>query len=54
MTPYQAGYDSAINGSNITNCHFSIFSSPEKTAEWERGRRDAEATKMLTPEGLEG
>jgi hypothetical protein len=32
-----AGYDAAVNGSNTTNCHFSHFGTPERTAAWERG-----------------
>ena len=41
---YQAGRDYALNGANTDNCHFSLFSSPENTAEWERGR-EAEPEK---------
>ena len=37
---YKMGLDRAKNGSNLTNCHFSIFSSPENTKEWERGESD--------------
>jgi hypothetical protein len=37
---YKMGYDCAKNGANETNCHFPIFSSPENTKEWERGKRD--------------
>lgn len=36
---FRLGYDAAVNGSSETNCHFSIFSSPEKTKEWERGNK---------------
>ncbi len=32
------GKDYAINGANETNCHFSIFSTPEFTRAWEKGR----------------
>lgn len=35
------GYDSIINGSTTTNCSFSLFSSPEKTKAWEKGREKA-------------
>ena len=45
MTPYEAGYDCGSNGANTVNCHFSIFSLPEDTKEWERGKRDGEAAK---------
>lgn len=36
---YTMGYDSAINGSNTINSHFSLFASPEQTKAWEAGRR---------------
>ena len=39
-SPYDAGRDCAINGANTDNCNFRWFSSPESTAEWERGKRD--------------
>jgi len=47
--PYQAyelGKDCANNGPNDKNCHFSIFSSPENTREWERGKREAALSKL--------
>jgi len=44
---YQAGYDAAINGPNTTNCHFSLFSTPEKTKEWERGKKDGEKKRKI-------
>ena len=43
MTPYDAGWDCALNGSNEVNCDFRIFSSRANTHEWERGKRNAEA-----------
>ncbi len=48
MTPYEWGWDCAMRGPNITNCHFSIFSTRENTAEWERGKRDGDAHKSKT------
>ena len=39
---YKMGIDYAINGANTTNCNFAIFSSPENTKAWEKGKRDAE------------
>jgi hypothetical protein len=39
--PYRMGRDCAINGPNTTNCNFRLFSSRDKTNEWERGKRDA-------------
>lgn len=46
---YAAGRDAGINGPNTTNCHFSIFSAPEKTAAWERGK----ASVLPVSEGME-
>ena len=40
---YRAGFDCGINGANEENCHFSLFSTPERTKEWEKGKKDAEA-----------
>lgn len=37
---YRMGYDAGMNGANANNCHFSIFSTPEKTKAWERGNAD--------------
>ena len=37
---YKMGVDCAINGANTTNCNFPIFSSPENTAAWERGKHN--------------
>lgn len=39
---YKMGYDCGKNGANKTNCHFAIFSSPENTKEWERGKKEFE------------
>ena len=39
---YNMGLDCGKNGANETNCHFSIFSNPQNTKEWERGKHDAE------------
>lgn len=39
-TAYEYGKDCAKNGANTTNCNFSIFSKPEYTKEWERGKKD--------------
>lgn len=40
-TAYSLGYDAGLNGANLTNSNFSIFSRPEFTAAWERGNKDA-------------
>ncbi len=38
---YKMGYDCGLNGADEENCHFAIFSSPENTKEWERGKIDS-------------
>jgi hypothetical protein len=38
---FEMGYDCEINGANEKNCHFTLFSSPEKTAAWEAGKAQA-------------
>jgi len=43
---YKMGYDCGLNGSNLTNCAFNIFSSTENTKEWERGKKDAEGSAL--------
>lgn len=43
--PYVFGYDCGLKGANTYNCHFSIFSSRERTKEWERGKRDGERAR---------
>jgi len=42
---YQAGRQSVLIGATEENCHFRFFGSPESTAEWERGARDARQEK---------
>lgn len=37
---YKMGLDCVKKGENTTNCHFSIFSSPENTRAWEKGVKD--------------
>lgn len=44
---YEAGFDCGVRGpidggAVMSNCHFSFFSRPELTREWERGKRDGE------------
>lgn len=39
---YQAGRRCALSGASLDNCHFKYFATPEHTAEWERGKREAE------------
>ena len=37
---YEMGVDCRVNGANINNCDFRVFSSPEKTKAWEVGKND--------------
>jgi len=37
---YDMGKDCALNGANTTNCSFAIFSKPEFTKAWERGKNE--------------
>jgi hypothetical protein len=39
------GYDAGKNGPNGTNTHFAIFSRPQFTKAWERGKARADAEK---------
>jgi hypothetical protein len=46
---YDAGYDAGRDGPNTTNCHYSLFSSPERTRAWERGFEDGKAERTSNP-----
>lgn len=37
---YDRGYNAGYFGANTQNCHFSIFSTPERTGAWKRGNDD--------------
>ena len=39
---WSVGVDCALKGANTENCHFSIFSTPERTKQWEAGKKAAE------------
>ena len=43
---FKAGYDCAVHGANTSNCHLSLFATPELTKEWERGKQEGEKTKV--------
>lgn len=47
---YILGYKCGLNGPNETNCHYSLFGTPELTQAWERGKADAEAGRKPDPE----
>lgn len=40
---YNAGFDCGLNGANIGNSHFLLFSSKENITAWEHGKHDGEA-----------
>jgi hypothetical protein len=42
LTPYEMGFDYAVNGATIANCDFRLFSTPARTREWERAKRDGD------------
>lgn len=42
---YKAGFDSGYNEPNMVNCHFSYFSTKEKTKRWEEGSKEGERLK---------
>lgn len=42
---YKMGYDCEMNGANLENCHFTIFSSQANKRAWENGREQAKREK---------
>lgn len=42
---YKMGYDCEMNGANLTNCHFTIFSSKANMRAWENGREQSKREK---------
>lgn len=42
---FKKGYDCGKNGSNTENCHFSLFSTPERTKAWEEGKKAGELAR---------
>ena len=38
---YKKGYDSKINGANLQNSNYSLFSSKDRTKAWELGHKQA-------------
>jgi len=44
---YIQGFDAGRYGANERNCNFRLFSTPEKTKEWERGNRDGFNQKVI-------
>jgi hypothetical protein len=37
------GFSCGLDGPNATNCHLSLFTTPELTKAWEEGKRKGEA-----------
>jgi hypothetical protein len=49
-TPYRAGFNAGMHGPTTFNCHYTWFSTAERTAEWGRGKKDGEkAQRAATP-----
>lgn len=44
-TPYEMGFDCAVNGASLANCDFALFSTPARTREWERGKKEGDKVK---------
>lgn len=44
---YEMGKDCGLNGANVKNCSFSIFSSSENTKAWEDGKRDGKKARRI-------
>jgi len=42
---YDMGMDYARNGADTVNCHFSLFSTPLMTKQWEKGRDEEQAKR---------
>lgn len=53
-TAYNAGFDSGLNGPNLANCSFTLFSTPEKTKAWQLGLRDGILERELAEEIARG
>lgn len=50
----RAGFDCAINGSNLDNCHFSLFATQVLTQAWERGKERGERLKRIKRKQAKG
>jgi hypothetical protein len=44
-TPYEMGFDYAVNGATTDNCNFALFSTPARSREWERGKEEGKKVK---------
>jgi len=42
---FKMGVDCSLNGPNVQNCHFSIFSTPRNTKAWEDGKKYGDTLK---------
>ena len=44
---YIQGFDAGRYGANEKNCNFRLFSTPEKTREWEKGNKQGLKQKKI-------
>lgn len=42
---YTAGWDAGMNGTDMVNCHFGYFNTPQSAQLWEQGKKDAQKEK---------
>lgn len=42
---WKMGYDAGFHEPTTENCHFGLFSTPEKTKEWEMGNAQGKEDK---------
>lgn len=48
---HRMGFDAGFGAPNTTNCHFSLFATPELTKAWEVGKREGEAKRLMAKKG---
>lgn len=48
---FKNGYDAGLNGANTTNSHFSNFSTPDQTQDWEAGQSAGKKAKANSKKG---
>jgi hypothetical protein len=44
--PFAQGFDCGLRGPNENNCHFSLFSSLEKTKAWAAGKKPVRPRRL--------
>ncbi len=45
---YEGGFDCAINGANMANSNFLMFTSPDRTKAWKRGNKEGKKAHKKT------